>query len=158
MPIGGFDFILISEKVKNNIIKNLEADFFLQGKILWIGYDIKYIPYKRSKRKTGKSQWTFSMKLKWFIDSLMSYSLFPIRAMTSIGIILSVSGFMYAIYVFIDGLLSDDYVPGNAVVVVLILILSGFQILMLGVIGEYIWRTLSQVRNRSQYIIEEIIG
>ena len=158
MPIGGFDFILISDKVKNKIIKNLEADFFLQGKILWTGYEIKYIPYKRSKRKTGKSQWTFSMKLKWFIDSLMSYSLFPIRVMSTMGIILSVSGFMYAIYVFVERLLSDNFIAGNAIIIILILILSGFQILMLGVIGEYIWRTLSQVRNRSQYIIEEIIG
>ena len=69
MPIGGFDFCLISERVKDGILKNLEADFFLQGKILWAGYNIKYIPYTRRKREIGKSQWTFSMKLKWFIDS-----------------------------------------------------------------------------------------
>ena len=124
MPKGGFDFILISNRVKNTILKDLEADFFLQGKILWSGFNIKYIPYKRRKREIGKSQWTFSMKLKWFIDSLMSYSLFPIRAMSTIGIILSISGFTYAIYVFIERLLSVDYVAGNAIIVILILILS----------------------------------
>jgi len=156
MPIGGFDFILISDKVKNNIINNLEADFFLQGKILWTGYDTQFIPYKRRRRKTGKSQWTFSKKLNWLVDSLMSYSLFPIRIMSIMGIILSFSGFLYAVYVLIERLISDDYVAGNAVIVILILILSGFQILMLGVIGEYVWRTLSQVRDRPQYIIEEI--
>ena len=51
MPKGGFDFILISSKVKNEILQDLEADFFLQGKILWTGYDIKFIPYKRRKRR-----------------------------------------------------------------------------------------------------------
>jgi len=158
MPIGGFDYILISEKVKNKILNSLEADFFLQGKVLWTGYNIKFIPYRREKRKKGKSHWTFSKKVNWLIDSLMSYSLFPIRVMSIFGITLSFSGFLYAIYVFIERLLSDDYVAGNAAIVILILILSGFQILMLGVIGEYVWRTLSQARDRPKYIIEEIFN
>ena len=157
MPTGGFDFSLVSHRVKNEILNNLEADFFLQGKILWSGYKIKYIPYKRRKRETGKSQWTFSKKLKWFIDSLMSYSFFPIRFMSAFGIILSITGFLYAIVVFFQRLLSDDYIYGWAPIVILILVLSGFQMLMLGVIGEYVWRTLSQVRNRPKYVINEVI-
>ena len=55
MPRGGFDFMLISSKVKNDILQDLEADFFLQGKILWTGYDIKFIPYERRKREHSKS-------------------------------------------------------------------------------------------------------
>jgi len=157
LPIGGFDYSLISDRVKDEILRNLEADFFLQGKILWSGYNIKYIPYKRGKRESGKSQWTFSKKIKWFIDSLMSYSFFPIRFMSAFGIILSFIGFLYAIVVFIERLLSDDYIVGWSPIVILILVLSGFQMLMLGVIGEYLWRTLSQVRNRPKYIIDEII-
>ncbi len=157
MPEGGFDFFLISDRVKNEILIGLDANFFLQGKILWSGYNIKYIPYKRLKRETGKSQWTFSKKLKWFIDSLMSYSFFPIRSMSILGIILSFTGFLYAIVVFFQRLLYDDYIYGWAPIVILILVLSGFQMLMLGVIGEYMWRTLAQVRNRPQYIIDEII-
>ena len=157
MPEGGFDYFLISDRVKNEILIGLDANFFLQGKILWLGYNIKYIHYKRLKRETGKSQWTFSKKIKWFIDSLMSYSFFPIRFMSILGIILSFTGFLYAIVVFFQRLLSDDYIYGWAPIVILILVLSGFQMLMLGVIGEYMWRTLAQVRNRPQYIIDEII-
>ena len=157
MPIGGFDFSLISNRVKEVILKDLEADFFLQGKILWSGHKIKYIPYKREKRHSGKSQWTFSKKLKWFIDSLMSYSFFPIRFMGASGIFISLIGFIYAIVVFFQRILSDDYIFGWAPIVILILVLSGFQMLMLGVIGEYLWRTLSQTRNRPKYLIDEII-
>jgi glycosyltransferase involved in cell wall biosynthesis len=157
MPAGGFDFSLISKKVKDEILCDLEADFFLQGKILWAGYEIKYISYTRRKREAGKSQWTFSKKLKWFIDSVMSYSFFPIRFISAFGIILSFTGFLYAIYVFFYRLFSDNYIYGWAPIVILILILSGFQMLMLGVIGEYVWRTLSQVRRRPKYIVEEII-
>ena len=156
LPIGGFDYSLISDRVKDEILRNLEADFFLQGKILWSGYNIKYIPYKRGKRESGKSQWTFSKKIKWFIDSLMSYSFFPIRFMSAFGIILSFIGFLYAIVVFIERVYGG-VIDQRAPIVILILILSGFQILMLGVIGEYVWRTLSQVRNRPKYLIDEII-
>ena len=157
MPKGGFDFILISSKVKNQILDDLEADFFLQGKILWTGYDIKFISYKRRKRKEGLSQWTFSKKLKWFIDAVMSYSFFPIRFISSVGVIVALLGFGYAFVVLFQRMTSDDFIYGWSPIVILILILSGFQLLMLGVIGEYIWRTLSQTRNRHLYVIDEII-
>jgi polyisoprenyl-phosphate glycosyltransferase len=157
MPKGGFDFILISSKVKKEILCDLEADFFLQGKILWIGYDIKFIPYKRRKREEGVSQWTFSKKLKWFIDAIMSYSFFPIRFISAMGIIIALVGFIYAVIVLFQRLLVEDYIYGWSPIVILILILSGFQLLMLGVIGEYVWRTLSQSRKRLQYVIDEII-
>ena len=157
MPAGGFDFTLVSSDVKNEILSDLEADFFLQGKILWPGHNIHYIKYKRLKRESGKSQWTFSKKLKWFIDSVMSYSFFPIRFISAFGVFLSFTGFLYAIYVFFDRLLSDNYIYGWAPIVILILVLSGFQMLMLVVIGEYVWRILSQVRKRPKYVVEEII-
>ena len=157
MPKGGFDFILISDKVKREILQDLEADFFLQGKILWTGYDIKFIPYKRRKRQEGLSQWTFSKKLKWFIDAVMSYSFFPIRFISALGVIIALIGFIYAFVVFFQRIFTEDYIYGWSPIVILILILSGFQLLMLGVIGEYIWRTLSQSRNRLKYVIDEII-
>ena len=157
MPPGGFDYMLISHKVKTAILQDLEADFFLQGKILWTGYDIKYIPYQRKKRESGKSQWTFSKKVKWFMDSVMSYSFFPIRFMSTLGVSIALTGFLYAVVVLFQRLLTEDYIYGWAPIVILILILSGFQMLMLGVIGEYLWRTLSQTRNRPKYIIAEIV-
>ena len=129
----------------------------MQGKILWTGYDIKLISYKRRKRKEGLSQWTFSKKLKWFIDAVMSYSFFPIRFISSLGVVIALIGFIYAVVVFFQRITTDDYIYGWSPIVILILILSGFQLLMLGVIGEYIWRTLSQTRNRLKYVIDEII-
>jgi polyisoprenyl-phosphate glycosyltransferase len=157
MPPGGFDYMLISLKVKNAILQDLEADFFLQGKILWTGYDVKYIPYQRKKRESGKSQWTFSKKAKWFIDSIVNYSFFPMRFMSALGMLIALTGFVYAGVVFLQRLLVEEYIYGWAPIVILILILSGFQMLMLGVIGEYLWRTLSQTRDRVKYIIAEVI-
>ena len=157
MPKGGFDFILISSEVKNEILHDLEADFFLQGKILWAGYNIKFIPYKRMSRKEGVSQWTFSKKLNWFIDAVMSYSFFPIRFISAFGVIIAMIGFVYALVVLLQRLFTEDYIYGWSPIVILILILSGLQLLMLGVIGEYVWRTLSQTRNRSKYVVDKVI-
>ena len=91
------------------------------------------------------------------LGELLSYSFFPIRFMSFLGIFLSITGFIFGIYIFVERLLSDNYIPGLAPIVILILVLSGFQMLMLGVIGEYLWRTLSQVRNRPKYVINEVI-
>ena len=157
MPKGGFDFALISHKVKKEILHDLEADFFLQGKILWTGYEIKFIPYKRLKRKEGKSQWTFSKKMKWFIDAVMSYSFFPIRFISLIGLIIALTGFFFALYILYARFFTENYVYGLTPIIMLILILSGFQLIISGVIGEYLWRTLSQTRNRVKYVIDEVI-
>ena len=64
MPTGGFDYVLISNKVKEKIIKTNESNPFWQGQILWTGFDIKFIPYTRRNREVGESKWTFAKKVK----------------------------------------------------------------------------------------------
>jgi len=156
MPEGGFDFVLISDKVKNAILSNSEANPFWQGQILYLGYKIKFIPYKRQKREMGISRWTFSKKLKYLIDGVLSYSYLPVRLMSLMGLIVSLLGFIYAAYIVIARIYGNVPFTGWAPIMILILVLSGFQMLMLGIIGEYLWRTLDQVRNRPPYIIEKI--
>ena len=155
MPPGGFDLALISNKVKNILLKNREANPFWQGQILWTGYEVKFVPYTRRKRAIGKSRWTFPKLLKYLIDSMMSYSYFPLRVMSVIGIILALSGFVYAIVVIVSRLTGGLLTTGWAPLMIVILTLSGIQMLMLGVVGEYLWRSLDQVRNRELYIIEK---
>ena len=155
MPSGGFDFALINNKVKKVILSKQEVNPFWQGQILWTGYKIKFIPYKRKKREIGQSRWTFSKKIKYLIDGLMSYSYFPLRLMSITGIIVSMAGFIYAIIIFFARIFNAIPIKGWAPLMIVLLVLSGIQMLMLGVIGEYLWRTLDQVRNRRPYIIEK---
>jgi dolichol-phosphate mannosyltransferase len=156
MPPGGFDLALISNTVKNIILKNREANPFWQGQILWTGYEVKFVPYSRRKRAIGTSRWTFPKLLKYLIDSMMSYSYFPLRVMSGIGVLLALAGFIYAIVVLVSRLTGGLLNTGWAPLMIAILILSGIQMLMLGVVGEYLWRSLDQVRNRELYIIEKI--
>jgi len=96
MPTGGFDFHLISEKVKNIILKNQEANPFFQGQVLWTGLPTKFIPYKREKRTIGKSRWTLGKKIKLLIDGILGYTFFPLRLMAVVGFVVAFLGFVYA--------------------------------------------------------------
>ena len=156
MPKGGFDFVLTSRKVWDVISSKQEANSFYQGQILWTGFDIKYIPYMRKMREIGKSKWTFKKKVKLLIDGVLGYSYFPLRMMSIIGFLVAFTGFIYATVILINRFLGETPVKGFASTMIVVLILSGIQMLMLGVIGEYLWRTLDQVRNRHPYIIEKI--
>jgi glycosyltransferase involved in cell wall biosynthesis len=157
MPQKGFDYVLLSDKVKNIILDNQEANAFFQGQILWTGFDIKFIPYSREKRQQGISRWTFSKKIKYLIDGVLSYSYFPLRAMSVVGFIVALLGFTYAMVIFFSKIFGSIPVQGWAPIMIVILVLSGIQMLMLGIIGEYLWRALDQVRNRKPYIIERIL-
>jgi len=156
IPIGGFDFLLISNRIKEIVLVNNEANPFFQGQILWTGFNIKFIPYQRRKREIGKSGWTFGKKLKYLIDGVLSYSYFPLRLISFSGIVIAFLGFIYACIIFFAWIFGKVPIKGWTPMIIIILILSGIQILMLGIIGEYLWRTLDQVRNRQPYIIEKI--
>jgi glycosyltransferase involved in cell wall biosynthesis len=156
MPVGGFDFALISSRVKKSILNNIEANSFFQGQILWGGYNTKFIPYEREARKIGESKWGFGKKIKYLIDGVMGYSYFPLRAMSVTGIIISLLGFLYAIIIILFKMLGKVPIEGWAPIMVIVLMLSGIQMLMIGVVGEYLWRALDQIRNRSLYIIDKI--
>lgn len=156
MPVKGFDFVLLSATVKDIILANQETNAFFQGQVLWTGFKAKFIPYRRQKRTIGTSRWTFSKKIKYLIDGVLSYSYFPLRAMSVTGFVVSLLGFIYAVAIFIGKFLGSVPFQGWAPLMIVILVLSGIQMLMLGIIGEYLWRTLDQVRNRQPYIIEQI--
>ncbi|MFZ5571362.1 MAG: glycosyltransferase family 2 protein [Thermodesulfobacteriota bacterium] len=157
MPQKGFDFVLLSDKVKQVILNSRESNAFFQGQILWTGYSIHFIPYVRRRREIGKSRWTFGKKIKYLIDGVMSYSYFPIRMMSVIGAITALIGFGYAFVIFTAWLFAGGSVKGWAPLMIAILVLSGVQMLMIGIVGEYLWRTLDQVRERQPYIIDRII-
>jgi dolichol-phosphate mannosyltransferase len=158
MPAGGFDYVLLSRRAFKVILQNQEANPFFQGQILWTGFKTRFIEYHRRKREIGTSKWTFEKKLTYLIDGIMGYSFVPIRLMPTIGILVAFIGFIYAATVFFIKLIWGLPVEGFAPLMIVILIVGGVQMIMLGIIGEYLWRVLAQARNRDPYIIESVYG
>jgi polyisoprenyl-phosphate glycosyltransferase len=155
MPKGGFDFILIDRKALNILNQIDERNRFFQGDILWLGFNTAFIPYTRLKRTIGKSQWTLSKKLKYFLDGLLNTSYIPIRLMSLLGICFSCFGFLYAIIIAYNRWVNNTPFDGWAPIMILILIIGGLTMLMLGIIGEYVWRTYDETRKRPIYIIKD---
>jgi polyisoprenyl-phosphate glycosyltransferase len=156
MPEGGFDFTLMSRRALEVFIRNSKAHFFFQGQILWMGFSTKFIEYFRSTRIAGESRWTFGKKLTYLIDGVLSFSFLPIRFMSIAGIVLAGLGFLYALIVFLNKLIYDNPIEGWTPLMIVILVIGGFQSLMLGIIGEYLWRTMAQVQNNDLFVINHI--
>lgn len=155
MPKGGFDFLLIDKKALDILNQIDERNRFFQGDILWLGFNTAFIPYSRLKRTIGKSQWTLSKKLKYFIDGLLNTSYVPIRAMSLLGICFAMIGFIYSLVIAYSRFVNKTPFNGWAPIMILILIIGGLIMLMLGIIGEYVWRTYDETRKRPIYIIKD---
>lgn len=155
-PKHGFDFFLVDKKIVEEFNKIQEKNTNIYGLIFWLGFEYITIPYVRRKRKKGSSKWTFNKKIKLFIDTFVGFSYFPIRILSLLGIIVALGSFVYGTYVFYNGYVGNIVVEGWTATMVVLSFTSGIQMIMLGVVGEYLWRTLDQVRKRPSYVIDEI--
>ena len=158
MPKGGFDCFLIDKQVCKKVAEMKEKNTSIMGQILWCGFKTEKIYYTRRERKEGKSRWTLSKKVKLFVDSFLAFSYFPIRFMSFLGFIFSIFGFFGIIYLLLNKLFNNVSIQGWTSIVVIILLISGIQMLIMSIIGEYVWRILDEVKNRPNYIIEEEVG
>jgi len=156
MPAGGFDYVLVGRRALDVILANQDASPFFQGQVLWSGFRPAFVPYRRNRREIGRSRWTLGKKIKLLIDGVFGYSFLPIRAISLIGLLSALGGFALAAAIVLRKLLHGTTVPGWAGIVIVMLVLGGVQMLMLGVIGEYLWRGLAESRRRDLYVIETI--
>jgi dolichol-phosphate mannosyltransferase len=158
MPKGGFDFFLMSWRAKQVFLRNFDMHSSGQGQILWMGLKTKLLPYHRRARLAGLSRWTFAKKFTSFLDGILSDSSTPIRIISLAGCVFSLLGFAYAGAILIGKLFFNNPTPakGWAPLMIMILIMGGFQMIMLGLIGEYLWRTLAQARRRDMYLIDAV--
>ena len=153
MPTGGFDYLLLSRTAVDELNKIDERNRFLQGDVLWLGLPTRFLPYERRARAQGRSQWTTTKKVKYFLDGLLSTSYWPIRAMMLLGLFTGLAGFLYAVVVIYARLVHMAPFQGWAPLMVVTLVLGGMNMLMLGIIGEYIWRTYDEARGRASFVV-----
>jgi dolichol-phosphate mannosyltransferase len=159
MPKGGFDFFLIDRQVRGLLTAIQESNAYLMGLILWLGFDREVLYYRREERakRYGVSMWTLTKKIKYFIDSFCAFSYLPIRFASLLGLGLSFTGLLYALLVIGQRVVSGTEVQGWASLMVVLLVVSGVQTLILGVLGEYLWRNLEETRRRPRFIIDRVI-
>jgi len=156
-PEKGFDIVMFSRKVKEQLDFNMESNSSIFLQILNFGFRQSFIEYHRNERLKGKSKWTISKKIKLIIDSFVSFSYFPIRMVSVIGILMFLIGLGWSVYIILRTLLYHDLSPGWPTLISIIMLGFGVTNIALGIIAEYLWRTLDSARKRPVFIIDKII-
>ncbi|HJZ91528.1 MAG TPA: glycosyltransferase family 2 protein [Gemmataceae bacterium] len=154
-PDGGYDLALMDRVMLPHMqssAKNINPNVFA----FWLGFRPVAMPYERRKRVHGRSRWTFRKRLKFFLDTLLGFSIVPLRVISLVGIVVSVASLAFVAFVVVNGLLGRYDVPGFATLASIISFLLGLVICMLGVIGEYLWRIFDEVSRRPEAVIEEV--
>lgn len=160
MPPGGFDCFLIDRHICELVRRTEEKNTYLMGLILWFGYEPAVVGYHRAARAAGhgRSMWTLGRKLKYFIDSFVAFSYLPVRAASVLGLAFAVLGLLYAGVVLLMALISGFEVHGWASLMIVLLVVAGVQLMMIGILGEYVWRSLEETRRRPRFVVERFIG
>ena len=156
MPRGGFDCYLLDRQAIEVLLRLDEKNSSLQLQVLWMGFKSANVYFHRRDREVGKSRWTFSKQFKLVVDSMMSFSYFPIKFMSGMGVVMAILSFVWIIGVIIEFVAIGTPVKGWSTLMCLVLFSAGMILLMLGVLGEYLWRTLDATRNRPVFIIDSI--
>lgn len=154
-PRGGYDLALMGREFLPYLLdsaKNVNTPLFAY----WLGFKPETIHYVRRKREHGRSGWTLRKRLKFFLDSLLGFSIVPIRAISVFGLFVSFASFGYGTVIAVNALRGVKDAPGFATLAVILSFLLGVVIMMLGVIGEYLWRIYDEVSRKPEAVIEEI--
>ena len=154
-PQGGYDMALMDREMLPYLQKagkNVNTPLFAY----WLGYEPTVLKYKREPRRHGKSRWTFSKKVKFFLDSILGFSIVPIRMISMVGVLCAAVGLGYGVSVIITTLVNGSAVPGFAAIAAMVSFFFGLIIIMLGIIGEYIWRIFDETSPRPEAVIDEI--
>jgi glycosyltransferase involved in cell wall biosynthesis len=154
-PKGGADVFLLDRQLIDMVVAINEKNTYLPFEYLNLGFDYVSIPYTRQKRTIGESKWTLSKKIKSFVDSFVAFSFLPIRFISILGFILGFASLIYGAIIFYGKLNGKVPIQGWSSVMLVALIIGSFQMIALGIIGEYVWRTLDASRNRPNYIVDK---
>ncbi|MBQ4572888.1 MAG: glycosyltransferase family 2 protein [Clostridia bacterium] len=154
---GASDFRTFRKRVADAILSLPEYYRFSKGIFSWIGFNTYYMPYTAEERHSGESKWSFFKFFKYALDGIIAFTTLPLKVATVSGFVIFLASIAYMIFVILKRIILGVDVPGYATIVVLILFLGGLQLLLLGVVGEYIARTYIQGKNRPVYIEKEVL-
>lgn len=155
-PAEGPSGVLCDRAVLDVVLTMPEHNRNLYGLIAWSGFAQSRVEYAQLPRHAGHTKWTRSKLAKLAIDSFIQFSTMPVRLMTWLGMIVASIGFAYAFVLVVLGATGTSAPEGWTTVVVVVLIVGGLQLMTLGVLGAYLWRTIEETRGRPLFIVREV--
>ncbi|HVT63104.1 MAG TPA: WxcM-like domain-containing protein [Legionellaceae bacterium] len=153
MPSGGVDIFGCNLQFRDHLLRLEESRSSLIALIFWLGFRRKFISYERKIREQGKSAWTLRKKIDYMMDSIFSFTDFPIRLLTRVGAMSSLFAFVCGLLIIIARLTGLIDVPGYAATIVTVLFFGALNLFGLGLIGTYAWRGYENSKQRPQAIV-----
>lgn len=154
IPNNAGDFRLMDSKIVQALKQFPERTRFMKGLYAWVGFKTKAVPFEVNDRAAGKSSWRFARLTELAITGITSFSDVPLRVWGLIGFIISLISLIYAIYIITVTVLFGADLPGFPTLVVAIMFLGGIQLLSVGILGEYIARIFTEVKQRPKYLLQ----
>ena len=158
IPLDSGDFSLIDRRVVDLLKSMPERNRFVRGLRTWVGLRQTGFEYARAARYAGESKYSFAKLLRLAFDGLVSYSYVPLRVVSNIGMLVSLTALAYMMYLLLARLAGDRTIQDWTSTVVIVLFLGGIQLLSLGIIGEYIGRIFDEVKQRPHYVVSHVLG
>lgn len=158
IPKDTGDFRLINKKVGNALREMREKHRFIRGMVPWVGFKAVSFDYARDERYSGVTKYPLKKMIKFALDAIFSFSNTPLRIAAYSGFTIVLIGLLGAILMLYLKFFTTFTVPGITAVILTIIIMSGIQIIMLGVIGEYVGRIFEESKKRPLYIINEVVN
>jgi glycosyltransferase involved in cell wall biosynthesis len=155
IPLDTGDFRMISRAIVDVLKRMPEQQKFLRGQISWAGFRQTFIEYDRDERHAGTTGYTYKKMMRFALDGITSFSNLPLKFATILGFVVSFTTFFFALYALYSRFITKSYVPGWTSLMLVVLFIGGVQLICIGIIGEYISRLSSNVRNRPLYIVRE---
>lgn len=156
IPKGGFDFFLLSKPARDQLLKFRGLRRFLQGDIIYLGFNPVIIEYERKKRAAGKSAYTFGRRLRLFFEFFLDVSFKPMYIIIGVGVLVSLMGFLFTLGAFLNFLRGQVAFNGFTPLFMSILIFGGLQLVSIGLLASYMLRIYEMLRNRPEFIVQEI--
>lgn len=152
------DFRLLDRKCINTLKELRETQRYTKGLYCWIGFRKKEVRFEQQDRTQGKSSFNYLGLFNLAIEGITSYSTIPLRISTLLGVMVSITAFLYMCFVFFKTIAFGEPVQGFPTLLIVILFLGGVQLLSLGIIGEYLGRIFIETKHKPVYIINKKEG
>lgn len=158
LPLDTGEFRLIDRKVNDAVNRLPEKSRYIRGLVSWVGFRQTAVPYVRQERFAGKTKYPLRKMVSFAMDAVMSFSYKPLKLATMLGFLMSIASFVYLVVIFYQRFFTDATIQGWASTMGIILLTQGIVMMILGLLGEYIGRIYSEIKNRPAYIVQEVIG
>ena len=158
IPADAGDFRLLDRKALDAYLAMREHDRYVRGMVSWVGFNQIGVAYNRDERRAGTTKYPFRKMIKFAADGIVSFSNAPLRLALGLGFLVSASSFLYGFVAILLNVTGAFTVPGWTSIIIVTSFLGGVQLIVLGVIGEYVGRTYVETKGRPLYVVNREAG